>query len=79
MDLGIRGLIFPVLAMGEKERGAREHQASLFDLRSSVGRISSGQGQKFIESMRGTRGYLKLEISPKIQRKKAGKSKLSGL
>ena len=46
------------LAVGEKKRGKREHQASLFDLRSSVGRISSSQGQKLIASMRGTRVYL---------------------
>ena len=34
--------------MGEKERGVREHQAYLFNLRSFFGRISSDQGQMFI-------------------------------
>ena len=46
---GKRSHFFFVLTVGEKKRGGREHQASLFDLRSFVGRISSGQGQKFIE------------------------------
>ena len=50
--------------MGEKARGGRKHQASLFDLRSSVGRISSGQGQKFFASTRGTLVYLEREITP---------------
>ena len=41
----------------EKER-RRRVQASLYNLRSSVGKFLAGQGQKFIASMRGTRGYL---------------------
>ena len=73
-----RSHFFLVLTVGEKERGGREHQASLFDLRSSVGRFSSGQEQKFIASTRGMRGYLEREISSRIQGKKVGKSKLSG-
>ena len=53
----------------EKEE-RRRVQASRYDLRSSVGRFSSGQGQEFIASTRGTCGYLEQEISPKIQERK---------
>ena len=51
----------------DRRRGKEESQAFSHDLRSSEGWFSSGQEQKFIASMRGTRGYLKRGISPKIQ------------
>ena len=57
----------------------RELQASLFVLRSSVSRILSGQGLKFIASKKATREYQKGGISQKIQRRRFGKSKISGL
>ena len=50
----------------ERRREKQESQASFQDLRSSVGRFSLGEGQKFITSTRGTRGYFKIRISPKI-------------
>ena len=53
----------------EKLREKRELQASLFNLRSSVGQISSGQGLKFIALTRAMSGYKKVGVSPKIQRK----------
>ena len=51
----------------EKKRERGEPKASFQDLRSSVSRFSLGQEQKFISSTRGTCGYLKRGISPKIQ------------
>ena len=42
----------------ERRRGKGESQASFQDLWSSVGRLLSGQEQKFIASMRGMRGVL---------------------
>ena len=54
----------------DRERGEERKsrvKASSQDLRSSVGRFSSGQEQKFIASTRGKRGYLKRGISLKIQ------------
>ena len=64
-----------------KEKGGekRELQASLFDLRSSVGRISSGQGLKFIAS---TRAYVGTKNEGFHRRSKGGdfgKSKFLGL
>ena len=53
-----------------RERGEeRKGRAKAFshDLQSSIRRFSSGKEQKFIASTRGTRGYLKIGISPKIQ------------
>ena len=52
---------------GERRKGKEKSEASFHDLRSSVGRLSSGQEQKFIASTRGTHGYLKIGISPKIK------------
>ena len=51
----------------EGRRGKEESQASSHDLWSSTGRFSSGQEQIFIASTRGTHGYLKKGIFPKIQ------------
>ena len=51
----------------ERIREKQESQASFQDIRSSVGRFLLGEEQKFITSTRGTRGYLKRGISPKIQ------------
>ena len=62
----------------EKEREKRELQASLFNLRSSIELILSGQGLKFIASTRGMREYLKQGISQKIQGN-LGKIKVFGL
>ena len=52
----------------ERRRGKNESQASFQDLRSSAGRFSLGQEQKFISLTRGTHGYPKRGISPKIQK-----------
>ena len=46
--------------IGEKEK--RETPTSLYDLRRSVGRFSSGQELKIICSTKATRGYQKHEI-----------------
>ena len=51
----------------ERRRGKEESQASSHDVRCSVGQFSSGQEQKFISLTRGTHGYLKRGILPKIQ------------
>ena len=48
----------------------REPKASFQDLRSSVCWFSSGQEQKFIATMRGTHGYLKIRILQKIQERR---------
>ena len=58
------GIKYPTLFLlvfthRDKERGGGENQASLFDLQSSVGWISSGQDLKFIALTRATRGYKK--------------------
>ena len=45
---------------------------SLYDLRSSVARFSSGQELKSIYVTRATRGYRKQRILPKIQAKSLG-------
>ena len=53
--------------MRKEKREKGELRAFSQDLRSSVGRFSSSQEQKFIASTRGTCGYLERRISPKIQ------------
>ena len=50
-----------------REKDERKSLTSLYDLRRSVGRFSSGQELKIICSMKATRGYRKHEISPMIQ------------
>ena len=45
--------------MRERKREEREDPTSLYDLRRSGGRNSSGQERKFIYSTRVTRGYKK--------------------
>ena len=55
---------------GEKEE--RKTPTSLYDLRRSVGRFSSGQELKIICSTKATRGYRKHEISFRIQVKSSG-------
>ena len=57
---------------GEEERVGREAPTSVYDLRSSVARFSSGQELKSIYAMRSTRGYRKQRISSKIQAKSSG-------
>ena len=60
----------------ESERGEkrveREALTSLYNLRSSVARFSSGQELKFIYATRATRGYQKQRISLKIHSKSLG-------
>ena len=63
----------------ERERGEEESQASSHNIRSSMGWFSSGQEQNFIASTRGTRGYLKRGISPKIQEGRFREIKVVGL
>ena len=62
--------------IGEKkrreERDEREASNSLYDLRRSVGRFSSGQELKIICSTKATRRYRKHEISQRIQLKSSG-------
>ena len=56
----------------EKKEREREAPTSLYDLRRSVGRFSSGQELKIIYSTKVMRGYQKHEISPRIQVKSSG-------
>ena len=55
-----------------REKEKRETPTSLYDLRRSVGRFSSGQELKIICSTKATRRYRKHEISPRIQVKSSG-------
>ena len=55
-----------------REKEEREASTSLYDLRRSVGRFSSGQELKIICSTKATRGYRKHELSPRIQVKSSG-------
>ena len=64
-----RGLICLVFHIREVER---EAPTSLYDLRSSVARFSSGQELKSIYATRAAHGYRKQRISPKIQAKSSG-------
>ena len=66
----------------ERERGREKEKSKtyLFDLRSSIGRISSGQDLKFIISTRATRGYKKKEgFHRRSKGGDFGKSNFSGL
>ena len=54
---------FPGLIEGERRREKEESQR----LPSKIYGVPSGQEQKFIASMRGTRGYVERRISSKIQ------------
>ena len=55
-----------------REKEERKAPTSLYDLRRSVGRFSSGKELKIICSTKATRGYQKQEISPRIQVKSSG-------
>ena len=54
------------------QRVEREALTSLYDLRSSIARFSSGQKLKSLYMTRATGGYRKQRISPKIQVKSLG-------
>ena len=55
-----------------REKDEREAPTSLYDLRRSVGRFSSGQELKIICLTKAMPKYKKHEISPRIQVKSLG-------
>ena len=66
--IGAKRAHFPDLTESDRGEGRkRRAKDSSQDLRSFVGRFSSGQEQKFIASTRGTPGYIERGISPKFQ------------
>ena len=56
----------------EKKKEKKEAPTSLYNIRRSMGRFSSGQELKIICSTKATRGYRKHEISLRIQLKSLG-------
>ena len=54
-------------------------KTSLYDLQDSVDRISSGQGQKFIASTRGTCGVPRMRDFARDPRKEIRKIEVVGL
>ena len=70
-----------IICTGEKTLETERERAptSLYDLRRSVGRNSSGQEQKFIYLTRATHGYRKHEILPMIQMRSLENQRFRGL
>ena len=76
----MKGKKSPIPAVHKREREEGKMRVKLPPMIYEVPRVgfSSGREQRFIASTRGTRGYLKRGISPKIQGGDFGKMKLSG-
>ena len=60
----------------EREGAEREAPTSLYDLRRSSGRFPSSQGLKSEYLARATRGYQKLQVSPRFRAEGSGSQKL---